>query len=315
MDPLAEGHYPGEWIDVEDLHRFATIENGKVMAVATPARHQAQTAPLTDHAYRLTSPRLPTTAVAGSTVKVSVRLSISAGFPNPAAHRFVARWVPVVEPPLGPPSLPRLVVDSVPSAGGGLPPLPVEASTVSAPDRAGSSGFSAAVPVPAIPGRYRLSLGLTEVGRKAPSRTFRSLEVVVVDPYAATISLPAAAEVDAGGSFRLKVGLANIGTLDWRAPAVEQEAPRPIAPATQTVLVLTWRGDDGTERPAAELPAELAPGQAIKLSVALVAPSDAGLWTLVVDLVNLERGALSSTGRDLPSTTVIVDPKGLSAEP
>ena len=81
------------------------------------------------------------------------------------------------------------------------------------------------------------------------------------------------------------------------------------------MFVLTWRADDGTELPAAELPAELAPGQALKLNLSLVAPPDAGTWTLAVDVVNLERGALSSTGRDLPTTTVTVDPTGLSAEP
>ncbi|MGZ8528616.1 MAG: hypothetical protein ACXWWR_07460 [Candidatus Limnocylindrales bacterium] len=316
MDPLAEGHYRGEWIGVEDLHRYATIEDGKVMAAATPARHQPRTAPLTDRAYRLTSPRLAVTAVAGSTVKVSVGLSISAGFPNPAAHRFVARWVPVVTRHAPrPPTRSRAVIDTVPSPGSALPPPPVEATTVSAADRAGSSGFNAAVPVPAIPGRYRLSLGLAEVGRKTPSRTFRSVEVEVVDPFAAAISLPALSEVTAGESFSLKVGLANIGSLDWRPPVIEHEGPRPVAPATQTVFVLTWRTDDGSELPAAELPAELAPGQTIKLNLVLVAPPQAGVWNLAVDVVNLERGALSSTGRDLPMTAVIVDPMGLSAEP
>jgi hypothetical protein len=317
MDPLAQGHYPGEWIKVEDLHRFATIEDGKVMAVATPARHQPQTAPLTDHAYRLTSPRLPAAVVAGSTVKVSVGLSISAGFPNPAAHRFVAGWVPVVAPqPALPPTGMRPVTRTAPWPSAAFAPLPVAATTASAPDRAGSAGFSATIPVPAIPGTYQVSLGLAEVGRTTPARTFRTVEVEVVDPYAATISLPAAGEVSAGGQFRLKVGLANIGSFDWRTPVIEQPEGRPpAAPPTQTVLVLTWRADDGTELPAAELPAELAPGHSLKTSLSLVAPSDAGTWTLAFDVVNLERGAVSSTGRELPTTTVTVGPTGLSAEP
>jgi hypothetical protein len=316
MDPLAEGHYPGEWINVEALHRFATIDAGKVMAAATPARHQPQTAPLTDHAYHLTRPRLAATAVAGSILKVSVGLHISSGFPSPAAHRFVGRWVPLATPRMPrPPRLLRAVLDSTSSSGVGLPPLPVAATTVSAPDRAGSSGFSAAVPVPTIPGRYRLSLGLTEIGRKTPSRSFRTVVIEVVDPFAATIVLPAVGEVTAGERFKVKVGLANIGSLDWRTPVVEEEGTRTIAPATPTVFVLTWRSADGTELPAAEVPAELAAGQALALSVALVAPPDAGTWTLAGDIVNPVRGALSSTGRDLSRTTVSVDPKGLSAEP
>ena len=315
MDPLAEGHYPGEWIDVEDLYRFATIKDGKVMAVATPARRQPQTAPLTDHDYHLTNPRLAATAVAGSTLKVSVGLFISAGFPNPAAHRFLAHWVPVVAPVSQPATRSRVVIDTARMPGAALLPRPIEATTASAPDRAGASGFSAAVPVPTIPGRYRLSLGLAESDRKTASRSFRPVEVEVVDPFAATISLPASAEVDAGGRLRVKVGLTNIGALDWRTPVLEEEVPRPVEQVPQTVLVLTWQAADGSELPALELPADLGPGQTAKLNLSLVAPPAAGTWTLAVEIMNLERGALSSTGRDLPTTTVTVDPAGISAEP
>jgi hypothetical protein len=316
MDPLADGHYPGEWIDVEDLHRYAAIDDGQVMAMATPARHRPRTAPLTDHAYRLTSPRLAATVVAGATLKVAVGLSISAGFPKPAAHRFVARWVPVVAPqPPMPSARLRAVIDPVPTSDEALRPVPVEATTSSLPDRAGSSGFSAGLPVPAVPGRYRLDLGLAEVGRKTLSRKFRPVEIEVVDPYAATIRLPAAPEVSAGEQFGLKVELANVGSIDWRKPDVEAESPRSLAPLAQTVFVVTWRTADGTQLPAAELPAELAPGQVVELSLVLVAPPDAGTWTLAVEVMNRAHGALSSTGRDLPTTTVIVDPRGLSTEP
>ena len=83
MDPLAEGHYPGEWINVEDLRRFATVEDGKVMAAATPARHRPTSAPLIDHAYRLAGLRLTGRAIAGSTLPVKVSLSIGYGFPAP----------------------------------------------------------------------------------------------------------------------------------------------------------------------------------------------------------------------------------------
>jgi hypothetical protein len=137
----------------------------------------------------------------------------------------------------------------------------------------------------------------------------------VVDPYAATITLPATGEVTAEGRFKLKIGLANIGSLDWRLPAVGEGDSRPVRPTAQTLFVLTWRSSDGTELPAAELPAELAPGQALVANLALVAPPDAGIWTLGVDVVNRPRGALSSTGCVLPSMTVRVDPKGFSAEP
>jgi hypothetical protein len=315
MDPLAEGHYPGEWIDVGALRRFATIDDGKVMAVATPARSRARHAPLTDHAYRLSGLRLTGAAVAGASVSVQVRLSIKWGFPTPAAHRFVAHWEPIAPPDQPNPGIgPRFVVDSARAPGAVPPENPVVVDTVSAPDRAGRRGFGATLPVPTIPGRYRLRLGLAEVGRKTPSRTFGSVVVEVLEPYSGAISLPTAAEVTAGATISVKLGLTNIGSVDWRTPEPVID-DRPQASRPQTLLVLSWRAKDGTELPAAQLPVELAPGQAVKLTLDLAAPDRAGAWTLVPDVVHLERGALSSTGNQLPTMSVTVNPRGLSAEP
>ncbi len=316
MDPLAEGHYPGEWISVGALHRFATIEDGKVMAAATPARHTPTSAPLVDHAYRLAGLRLTGRAVAGSTVGVKVSLSIGDGFPNPTPQRFVGRWDPVV-PSVSTNSVSRsrAVIDNGPAPGTVAAPDQVQATTLSEPDRAGRNGFQAALPVPAIPGVYRLHLGLAEVDKKTPSRTFKTITVVVLEPYSGAITLPKAAEVVAGTALPVKVAIGNIGTVDWRPPAVEGDDPPPITPPVQTLLVLTWRAKDGTEQSAARLPIALAPGHGIRLALTLVAPDEAGAWTLFPDIVNVERGSLASTGVDLPTMTVNVDPPGLSSEP
>jgi hypothetical protein len=317
MDPLADGHYPGEWIDVEALHRFATIEKGKVMAAATPARSQPHTAPLTDHAYRLTGPRLSGTPVAGSTIRVEVGLSITAGFPEPEAHRIVARWVPILAP-AAPAQLARsrALVDNATSPDAIDPSTPVAATTASDPDRAGRRGFSVSLPVPAIPGRYRLTLGLAEVGRRTASRSFRTMTVEVVPPYAARVAGPKRADLVAGQAFTMKLTVANVGTVDWRPPAVAPtENPRPLAPVVQTYLILTWRSATGDELAAGQVPAEIAPGHSSKMAVDLVAPADAGSWTLAVDIANLSEGYLSSDGQTLPSIPVIVGPKTLASEP
>ena len=316
MDPLAGGNFPGEWIPVETLHRFASFEHGKVMAAATPAGRRPRTAPLTDHAYRLSGPHLSGSAVAGGTLVVQAGLQIAFGFPNPAAHRFVARWEPILpaSPPI-PTGPSRAVVDSEPAPGSEAATTPVETVTVSAAVKAGRRGFRVAVPVPATAGRYRLHLGLAEAGRRTLIRTFRTIEVEVVTPYAGTVALPKAGEVTAGSPLSIKVGVANIGTFDWRSDATPTDDPRLEAPTTQTLLVLTWRSRGGTEQPAAQLPIELAPGTTAKLKVDLVAPDQAGTWTLTSDIVNVVRGALSSTGRSLPTMAVLVDPRGLAAEP
>ncbi len=316
MDPLADGHYPGEWIAVGALHRFATIEDGKVMAAATPARNDPRTAPLTDHAYHLSPPRLSGTPVAGATIRVQIGLGITAGFPEPAAQRVVAHWTPVASPePPAQASRSRAVIDTASSPGALVPLIPVEASTASAPDSAAGRGFAVDLPVPAVPGRYRLSLGLAEVGHRTPGRTFRSLTVDVVAPYAGTVALAKQADLAAGQAFTLRMSVVNLGTVDWRTPASTSEGPRPLVPEVQTRIVLTWRSVDGDEVPAGEVPAEIAPGHGAKFAVAMVAPPDAGAWTLVVDVANLIEGSLASTGRDLPTMPVIVTPQALAGEP
>ena len=316
MDPLAEGHYRGEWISVGALHRFATIEDGKVMAAATPARHQPTSPPLVDHAYRLAGLRLTGRAVAGSTVGVKVSLSIGYGFPGPTPQRFVGRWDPVTPTaPANSASRSRVVVDTGPAPGTVTRPGAVQAITMSEPDRAGRNGFQAALPVPDIPGVYRLRLGLAEVDRKTPSRMFKPITVQVLEPYTGAITLPKAAEVTAGSALSVKLAVGNIGTIDWRPAPLDGDDPPPVTPPVQTLLVLTWRAKDGTELKAARLPIALAPGQGVRLAVPLVAPEQAGVWTLVPDIVNVERGSLASAGVDLPTMSVSVDPRGLSSEP
>lgn len=315
MDPLADGDFQGEWIPVETLHRFASFEHGKVMAAATPARHRAAAAPLIDHAYRLTRPRFPGTLVAGSTVTVQVRLTIRWGFPAPTPQRFIAHWVPVASPDApNPKRRSRAVIDSARASGALPPPDPVETVTASAPARARAAGFRATLPVPAIPGQYRLSLGLAEVGRRTPSRTFPTINVEVVPSFAATISMAPIGEVAAGSAVPAKLVVSNIGTVDWRPALPAGDNPRRAEPSPQTLLVLTWRSTDGSVLPAGKLPITLAPGQTTRLNLGLVAPPDAGAWTLGVDIAHPDHGALSSTGRQLPSLSVIVGPKRITTE-
>ena len=56
MDPLAPRDFPGEWIGVEALRRFASFQGDLVTAAATPVRSRPTTAPLRDQAYQLTGP-------------------------------------------------------------------------------------------------------------------------------------------------------------------------------------------------------------------------------------------------------------------
>ncbi len=314
MDPLAEGAYPGEWIDVEALRRFADFSGDFVKAMATPGRRTARTAPLVDHAYRLGAPVLGGPAIAGSTVAVAVPLTIDAGFPLPAAHRLVARWDPVVDLVPSDPTRARLKVEPD-TASLVRPAVPVLAVTASAAVRPDSTGFAGGLPVPVVPGHYRLTVGLVESGHRAAARTLAPVEVEVLGPFSAAWDVPTDLETTAGATFTLRLGLVNIGTLDWRAPALALDGPRPTDPPATTLLVLTWRSPDGTEKPAGSIPLALAPGERIDLRTDLTAPRLAGNWTLELDVVSTVAGRVSATGADTPEIATIVDPQGLAGEP
>jgi len=315
MDPLAVGDYPGEWIGVAALHRYASFMGAQVVAAATPATHRVVTAPLTDTAYAVRGPVLGRTAVAGSTLRIGVPLKIRFGFPAPAAQRFVGTWEPVVDAPTGGSSvMSRAVVDTIASVGADLAE-PVEVATASDVGRSSRRGFAGAIPVPEVPGRYRLSLGLAQGAAGPMSRRFAPIEIRVIGAYAASWSVQVPAHSTVGQSIAVKVAVTNIGTVDWRPPTPAPDAPRQTAAArAQTVIVIRWVAP-GRILPAATLPAELAPGTTAHLKLHLAAPATAGPWTLVLDLVNIAQGSLASTGLDVPAIPVLVDPKGLAGEP
>src|SRR5436190_8915825 len=293
MDPLAPRDLPGEWIPVEALRRFATFHGDYVLAAATPPRYRPTTAPLTDQAYRLGTPSLAGAAIAGSRVGVRVGLSIDDGFPMPAAHRFVGRWEPVVDATPDRSLLTRVAMDPGPDLP--APAAPTARTTMSAPDKPDSHGFGATLPVPPVSGLYRLTLGLSQPGRKAPVRTFPPLQVQVLPPFAAAITATRALELPADGAFTLKVGLRNVGTADWRRPPDTDVPPEPNQ-GPMTALVVTWYSADGEVREAVRLSGELAPGAFASFQIDLVAPREPGDWSIALDVVSDQLGALSSNG-------------------
>ncbi len=314
MDPLAVGDYPGEWIGVAALYHYASFKGDKVIAAATPATHRVTTAPLIDPAYAVRGPVLARTAVAGSALRVSVPLKIRFGFPAPAAQRFVGTWEPVVDAPAARTSaVSRAVVDTTASVGADAAE-PVTVATASGVGRPSRHGFGGTIPVPEVPGRYRLSLGLAQGATGPLSRQFAPVEIEVIGAYAASWSVQAPAQTTVGDSIVVRIAVTNIGTVDWRPPEAGPDAPRQTPTRPQTMVVIRWVAP-GRVLPAATLPAEVGPGASAHLKLHLTAPTTAGPWTLVLDLVNVEQGSLASTGLDVPAVPVLVDPKGLAGEP
>jgi len=311
MDPLAPRDFPGEWIGVEALRRFASFQGDLVTAAATPVRSRPTTAPLRDQAYQLTGPSVGSPAIAGSSVAVRVGLSISDGFPLPAPHRLMARWDPIIPPPAAVAPLP-LEPDDASDVAPAIPP-PVATTTSSQAAKPRPTGFATSLPIPAVAGLYRLTIALVKPGDRSAARTLAPVEVQVLPSFAAMYSFPNSLQLTAGEPFTLNAGIRNIGTTDWR-PAKSPSGRRPgdvrtpASEGAQTMLVLTCRSRLGDVFRAAEVSTELAPGASIRLQIAMAAPTAPGTWMLEGDVLSRDLGSMAAEGLDGPGLVVTVRP-------
>jgi hypothetical protein len=260
MDPLGPGGWRGEWIPVEDLHRFADIQKGVVQAVTTTPRRKPTAAPLIDQAYKLGAPSAAGLVIAGRSLAVSVPLRITAGFPRPAGHRFEATWRPTED------------------AAGTAPTV-----TRSKAIKATSGAFRAAVAVPSRPGLYRVDLRLRPASGRSPARAVGAVEVLVVGPYAATLTMSTGPVQAIGRRVPVTLGVANVGSIDWRgtlAPTAATSAPAVPLADSPAMLSLVWRTGGQPEAPAARIPLALAPGGRLDATFRVLPPPTTGDWRL-----------------------------------
>jgi hypothetical protein len=288
MDPLGPGGWPGEWIPVEDLHRFADIRKGVVLAVTTTPRRKPTTAPLIDQAYKLGAPSAPGLVIAGRSLAVSVPLRVTDGFPRPAGHRFEATWRPTEEAPRTTPAITR-----------------------SKAVKSGNGAFRAAVAVPSQPGLYRVDLSLRPAGGRSPARAVGAVEVLVVGPYAATLAM-ATGEVQAIGS-RVPVTLrvANVGSIDWRGTATSAAATSPPAVPladAPAMLSLVWRTSGQPDAPGARIPLALAPGDRLDATFKILPPPTAGDWRLEATIGHPVLGAMPDLLDGPPVVVGFIEP-------
>jgi hypothetical protein len=257
-DPLAPGGWPGEWIPVDDLRRFADIDGGVVQAAATPARRRPSTQPLIDQAYRLGPPKAAAKVILGQTLAVSIPLRITDGFPRPATQRLEATWQPADHPDASRPATTR--------------------SRTVKPSR---SGFSTRLPVPAEPGRYVVDLRLAPATGRGPARAVGKIEVRVAGPYSALVGVTTESSQDVGYPVPLTIVVENTGLVDWRATPVTSDVPASMPVAqTSAVLTLVWRSAVRPDEVALSVPVGLGPGERRKLQLVAAAPPAPGVWRL-----------------------------------
>lgn len=169
------------------------------------------------------------------------------------------------------------------------------------------------VATPAEPGRYRLSLMLHDADGvaydPATQAQVPSLLVRVTGDVDAGFDAPAHLGLAPGAAVDLPVWVANLGLNPWGHPKIQDlRDPDGGDPAAAAHVTGTWIALDALEDPerqaaadaasveAVRLPAGLKPRKIAHPSLRLFAPSVAGEYLLVLDIVTPEDGSLTAKG-------------------
>jgi hypothetical protein len=218
--------------------------------------------------------------------------------------------------------------DVAPSASPDVDPVtlvsPEVPGEVVAPVAATIDGDRVTVPVrvPTQPGLYRLVgtiHGKDGVAYDAATQALMpALIVRVTGPLTAVYDVPPTAFATAGGAFSLHVGVTNLGANAWGSPAVDHRVNgAENQPAVRATLVARWislaEGTGAARAPdtSALLPAGLAPGKAADATFSLVAPTAAGDYLLLIDVITPRSGSLAVAG--VPPGIIRVTVSGATA--
>jgi hypothetical protein len=281
------------------------------------------------------APDLAAPPNAGATTNFTFRVGATDPSVLPAGIMVAVRWDSLTDPaatvPGGPAAAtPAPAASPAPSANPAPTPAPVDLVTpevigeVVAPVAATRTdgGISVPVTVPTKPGLYRLVgtiHGSDGVAFDAATQALMpALIVRVTGKLGARYQAPAAVYAYAGGTFKLHVGVTNLGADAWGSRAAKPDVARvEKAPARRATLVARWVGLSGTSDgpPAGEriaaLPAGLAPGASTAVDVVLTAPTAPGDYLLILDVV-LPKGT-SLAGAGVPPGIVRVTVTGSAA--
>jgi hypothetical protein len=275
----------------------------------------------------------PTLARAGIDIKLPTLTSTSAGttisykVPYTVEHRkelpkkmmASVRWDAIDLAPLDPTAEAAAAGAESVADPDAMPDLglvtPERAGDVVAPVKIKLSkkSFAFKAEAPSAPGRYRLTVTLHDGDGVAfdpiTQAQLPALIVRVTGDLDAEIVAPATAEVEPGSTSGLSVWVANLGVADWGHPAVRDPRDREgSAPATMARLTGTWVPLGGTDDPdqiasaaaaAATpfvLPAGMEPGAVVPAELALFAPSVAGDYLLILDVLDPDKGSLIANG-------------------
>jgi hypothetical protein len=235
------------------------------------------------------------------------------------------------------------------SSGGDTPPdfgliTPERIGDVVAPKsmKVDRKYMSVRVVSPKTPGRYRLSVMLHDkdgVAFDPASQAMVSALIVrLTGPHDAIVAAPQSVELAPGAAHEMVLWITNVGSSPWGEEAVlgtrtEENSRKPTGSvsATHARVVGTWiplgAGTQAAVDAAAaasvkptQLPAGFKPRDVTKVDVRMFAPSAAGDYLLVLDIVTPQVGSLAAQGVDptivrVRVATPVADPSTEPAVP
>ncbi len=299
MDPLGQGDWRGEWISVAALRKYAWTSGGALSVAVTPAAAAAPYAGVTVGS--------PAAGVTTTTVDIAWPVTSPQGWHFPGAD-VAATFTPAADPLTAaatePIARPLAAADA---------PLAAPVASVTA------STLHAAAPLPVEPGAYQATIVVTDrrFGRVVASST--GTAVYVPGPRSAALSVRAAETgAVAGMPIAVTVSVANTGELTWAEGLPTANSPMLVVMPRDTRLVARWvpvdvpspagpaadpatGGTPPPQAPAIPVPVELsrlrlAPGRLVRIDADVVAPSTAGTWALVVDVMDDIDGSFAALG-------------------
>ena len=177
----------------------------------------------------------------------------------------------------------------------------------------GKSTMAINVATPSVRGRYRLTITLHDAEGvaydAATQALLPTLLVRVTGDLDAGIDAPTSLALAPGSTTELPVWVANLGRTAWGHPAInDPRDPDGGDPAAAAHVDGTWvalGAEDNPEQQAAAdaasvdtftLPAGFEPQAVVAPKLRLFAPSVAGQYLLVLDIVTPEAGSLTARG-------------------
>jgi hypothetical protein len=175
------------------------------------------------------------------------------------------------------------------------------------------SNMALNVATPTTPGRYRLTITLHDADGVAYDAATQALVPVLVIRVSgdidAGIDAPARLDLAPGATADLSLWVANLGRTAWGHLAInDPRDPDGKIPAESARLTGTWVALGAVDDPdqlaaadaasvgAATLPAGFKPRSVAQSKIRLFAPSVAGDYLLVLDVVTPEVGSLTAKG-------------------